>query len=306
MKNFYDIKVYQETAEYLLEKLPQDLKQIKLGVICGSGLSGLVECFDSDPIEFDYKSIPNFKHSTVPGHVGKLVFGKMSGINTVCMLGRLHRYEGNEIVETVFPVRVMKLLGVSHLIVTNAAGGLNREYQVGDFMIIKDHASFAGMAGQNPLIGENLREFGDRFPPASAAYSFDLRVLAARASVSMNLTGIREGIYGYVIGPSFETRAEARFLRDGLGADCVGMSTIPEVICACHCGMKILGLSLITNKVAVGMGRSALAFVRGENVETDDESQVASHAEVLETSKNRSIVFTKFVKTIVNLLSETL
>ena len=222
------------------------------------------------------------------------------------MMGRMHLYEGHVIQETVYPIRIMKLLGCTHLIVTNAAGGLNSSYNIGDFMIIKDHVSFAGMAGQNPLIGSNIPEFGERFPPISAAYNFDLRVLACRAANDLALKGIREGIYGYLTGPSFETRAEARFLRDGLHVDCVGMSTVPEVVTAIHCGLKVLGISLITNKVSVAKGRSALAFVNGTEDEEAEEMVLASHQEVLETGKQRSTVLVGYVKRIVALLATEL
>ena len=223
------------------------------------------------------------------------------------MLGRMHLYEGHLIQETVYPIRLMKLLGCTHLIVTNAAGGLNSSYQIGDFMLIKDHVSFAGMAGQNPLIGMNIAEFGDRFPPVSSAYTFDLRVLACKAANDLELKGLREGVYGYLVGPSFETRAEARFLRDGLHVDCVGMSTVPEVVVAVHCGLQVLGISLITNKVAVAEGRSALDYVNGTNNNGgQEEEQLASHAEVLETGKQRSSLFVKYVKRIVALLAKEL
>ena len=167
----------------------------------------------------------------VLGHEGKLVFGMLSGQPTVCMVGRKHMYEGHASIKTAYPIRVMSLLGAKTLIVTNAVGGLNLEYKVGDIMVISDHISFPGIAGQNPLIGKNIIEFGDRFPAISDAYEFDLRVLAFRAA---NLIGIedsvmKEGVYAYVAGPSFETRAEARFLK-AAGADVVGMSTVPEVI----------------------------------------------------------------------------
>jgi purine-nucleoside phosphorylase len=301
---YFDIKTYQETAGFLKSKLPEKLQKIKLGIVCGSGLGGLVDCFDDVPVEFHYTEIPHFIQSTVPGHAGKLVFGHMSGIPTVCMLGRMHFYEGHQICETAYPIRIMRLLGADKLIVTNAAGGLNPNFNVGDFMIIQDHVSFAGMAGQNPLIGPNIHELGTRFPPVSDSYDFELRVLAAKAALELQLDGLREGTYTFVCGPSFETRAEARFLRDGLKGDCVGMSTIPEVIVAKHCGLKVLGISMITNKVSVGKGRSAIDYVKGIQQTLDDELTVASHEEVLETSKERSVIFTNYVKKIISLLQK--
>ncbi|KAJ3309088.1 hypothetical protein HDV04_000510 [Boothiomyces sp. JEL0838] len=304
--NYFDITTYQETATFLIDKLPSHLKTIKLGVVCGSGLGGLVECFDGETVSFDYKDIPHFPVSTVHGHAGKFVFGMIGNTPTVCMLGRMHLYEGHPPIRTAFPIRIMRQLGVQNLIVTNAAGGLNKDFKVGDFMIIKDHVSFAGMAGQNALIGHNIEQLGPRFPPVSDAYDFDLRVIAAQVGFDLGLEStLREGIYTFVAGPSFETRAEARFLRDALHGDCVGMSTVPEVIVAKHCGLKVLGLSLITNKVSVGYGRSALEHVRnkgGSSAMADDELNLASHEEVLETSKVRSIVFTDYVRKIIKSL----
>lgn len=156
--------MYAETLTFLRAALPEKLRTLELGVVCGSGLGGLLECFDEgERIELDYKDIPNFPQSTVPGHAGKLVFGTIGGIKTVCMLGRLHVYEGHEVNKTAFPIRIMHLLSVSTLIVTNASGGLNADFKIGDFMIIKDHVSLAGMSGQNPLIGPNIASFGPRY-----------------------------------------------------------------------------------------------------------------------------------------------
>ncbi|KAI8896465.1 nucleoside phosphorylase domain-containing protein [Globomyces pollinis-pini] len=308
--NYFDYNTYSASVDYLRSHLPPTLQSISLGVVCGSGLGGLVDCFDADKIEFNYADIPHFPHSTVQGHAGKFVFGTIAGVPTVCMLGRMHVYEGHSPVLSVFPIRIMKLLGATNLIVTNAAGGLNKTFNVGDFMIIGDHVSLAGMGGQNALIGHNIDAFGPRFPPVSDAYDFDLRVKAAKAGITLNLgSTLREGVYTFVCGPSFETRAEARFLRDGCHGDCVGMSTVPEVVVAKHAGMKVLGLTLITNKVSVGYGRSPIEQAKVElglapaNQHTlDDELQLASHAEVLETSKHRSVVFCEFVKTIIQSL----
>ncbi|KAI8928683.1 nucleoside phosphorylase domain-containing protein [Entophlyctis helioformis] len=311
---YFNPETYAAAAMYLHTRLPAALAKPQVGIICGSGLGGLVNAMEAPLVEFEYKDIPGFATSTVPGHVGKLVFGILSGKPTVCMVGRLHLYEGHSLVRTVFPIRVMKLLGVSTLIVTNASGGLNPKFNIGDIMIIADHVSFAGMGGQNALIGPNISEFGPRFPPVSDAYDFDLRVLAVKAAheASVPLEYLREGVYTFVTGPSFETRAEARFLRDGLKADCVGMSTVPEVIIARHCGIKVLGLSLITNKVSVGYGRSALEAgfaqigVKSDNVEAravqDDELQLATHDEVLATSAARSVDFQRLVKKVVEIM----
>jgi purine-nucleoside phosphorylase len=216
----------------------------------------------------------------------------------------MHYYEGHAVYETTYPIRIMRLLGVQTLIVTNAAGGLHPDFKVGDFMLIQDHVSFAGMGGVNALIGSNVHEIGTRFPPVSDAYDFDLRVMAAQAAKELQLTGLREGTYVFVTGPSFETRAEARFLRDACKADCVGMSTVPEVVVAKHAGMKVLGISMITNNVSVSYGRSAIKHVAGIVEEKGDETKVATHEEVLQTSRERSVIFTAFVKKIVNIYAK--
>ncbi|KAJ3300843.1 hypothetical protein HK104_000037 [Borealophlyctis nickersoniae] len=322
---------YAATADYIRSRLPDELKTVEFGIVCGSGLGGLVHCFDTKTVvlEFDYKDIPNFAISTVAGHAGKLVFGFLSGRPTVCMVGRHHFYEGHALTRTILPIRIMHLLGAHSLILTNASGGLNPSFNVGDIVVLSDHISMAGLAGINPLIGPNLESFGPRFPAVSDAYDFKLRVAAVKAArvIGMPKDIIREGVYCFVTGPSFETRAEARMLRN-LGADCVGMSTVPEVVAARHCGMRVLGLSLVTNAVAVGVGRSAIdeadaeTLVEGvvaavEGVRPisvaasakngglvpvkDDELKIATHAEVLETSKARSEEMQELVRKIVEM-----
>jgi purine-nucleoside phosphorylase len=196
------------------------------------------------------------------------------------------------------------------ILVTNATGGLNKDFKVGDIMVISDHISIPGISGQNPLIGLNVDEFGVRFPPMSDAYDFDLRVLAFRAARDIGLddSDMKEGIYGHVAGPSYEARAEARFLRDN-GADVVGMSTIPEIVVARHAGMRILGISLITNKVAVGYPKSAKDHVMkpGSPVrkkfrgEINDDQIVATHNEVLENSDKKSKDVERLVKRILEM-----
>jgi purine-nucleoside phosphorylase len=202
----------------------------------------------------------------------------------------------------------MALLGVHTLLVTNAAGGLNPGFAVGDVMVIEDHISFPGVAGLNALIGPNLDRFGPRFPAVSDAYDFDLRVLAFKAAKEVGLPSsvIREGVYCFVAGPSFETRAEARYLRNA-GGDCVGMSTVPEVIIARHAGLRVLGLSLITNQVNQSYGKSAKAAVHPDFVpaHTSDAAQdeiKANHEEVLATSAARSNDMQALVKKIVEFM----
>ena len=312
--DYFASETYSQTAEYLRSKLPTELKTVGVGIVCGSGLGGLVDALQQPIVELHYKDIPNFALSTVAGHAGKLVFGMLANKPTVCMVGRKHLYEGHSPVRTTFPIRIIQLLGATALVVTNASGGLNPIFNVGDIMLISDHVSFAGLAGQNPLIGPNLAAFGPRFPPISDAYDFDLRVIAVKAAIDAGIPveAIREGVYSFVTGPCFETRAEARFLRDALKADCVGMSTVPEVVVAKHSGLRVLGISLITNKVAVGHGRSALATALSDlgiakqdaslSKIQDDELMLATHEEVLATSNQRAKTFQLVVKKIVEML----
>ncbi|XP_052382990.1 purine nucleoside phosphorylase 4a isoform X1 [Oncorhynchus keta] len=259
---------YQKTASWLLS---QTRHRPKVAIICGSGLGMLADalkCQDS----FPYSDIPGFPQSTVQGHAGRLVFGELKGKTCVCMQGRFHMYEGHSLCKTTFPVRVFKLLGVETLIVTNAAGSLADSYQVGDIMIIKDHINFPGLAGLNPLNGPNDDKFGPRFPPMSGVYDKDLRKIAFDLCKSMGVSQfVQEGVYCMVGGPNFESIAEARLLHR-LGVDAVGMSTAPEVVVATHCGMRVFGLSLITNKV----------------VKSYNDTESVNHEAVLEVSKLRS------------------
>ncbi|KAI9325983.1 nucleoside phosphorylase domain-containing protein [Zopfochytrium polystomum] len=302
--NYFDEAPYKEAAAYLIANLPEALKQVEVMVICGSGLGGLASTLDEPRVEFDYKNIPNFAVSTVPGHAGKLVFGFLSGKPTVCMVGRKHAYEGHSLLRTVFPIRVMKLLQVKTLIVTNAAGGLNPSFNIADIMVIEDHLSLPGIGGMNALIGPNVDFFGTRFPAVSDAYDFDLRVIAFKAAEEIGLpTSImHEGVYSFVAGPSFESRAEARHLRNS-GGDCVGMSTVPEVVVARHAGIRVLGLSLITNNVNQSKGKSAKDVALGLASRDDDTHAIkANHEEVLATSAARSADMQALVKKIVELL----
>lgn len=215
--------------------------QPETGIILGSGLGALAEQLD-EPFFIDYADIPGFARSTAPGHKGRLVFGYLGGKPIVCMQGRFHYYEGYSLKDIVLPVRTLKLLGVSTLIVTNAAGGVNTQFQVGDLMLITDHINFMGT---NPLIGKNADDFGPRFNDMSKTYTPALREAAKRAAAVCGIS-LREGVYIACTGPSYETPAEIRAFRT-LGADAVGMSTVPEVITAAHCSLRVLAISLITN-----------------------------------------------------------
>ena len=222
----------------------------KAGLILGSGLNPLAKSVE-DAVTIPYGEIPHFPAATVEGHIGQLVIGRLEGQVVAVMQGRAHYYEGYSMAEITFPVRVMQVLGVETLIVTNAAGGLNPEFQAGDVMLITDHINLIGMAGLNPLRGPNLDEFGPRFPDMSAPYDDHLQALARQAAAEASVH-LREGVYICLAGPSFETRADLRFLRL-IGVDAVGMSTVPEVTIARHGGTRVLGLSGISN-VAVMEG----------------------------------------------------
>jgi purine-nucleoside phosphorylase len=217
----------------------------RVGLILGSGLGSLADSIEQ-PVHVPYQELPGWPVSTVHGHQGRLVFGKLEGQSVLVMQGRSHYYEGYSMPLIGLPVRVMQRLGVEILIVTNAAGAVHPDYNPGELMLITDHLNLIGMAGQSPLRGPNLDEFGPRFPDMSRAYDLDLSALARRVAARHNLT-LREGIYACLAGPSFETPADLRFLRLA-GVDAVGMSTVPEVTVARHGGMRVLGISGISNK----------------------------------------------------------
>jgi len=217
-------------------------EEYPVGIILGTGLGGLVKEIEITH-EIDYSDLPHFPLSTVESHKGKLIFGKVGGKNVVAMQGRFHYYEGYTMQQITYPVRVMKFLGVHTLLVSNACGGMNPEYRRGDIMIMKDHIN---MLGDNPLIGKNDEELGPRFPDMSEAYNNELIKLAESAAKVLNIN-VHKGVYVAVPGPNLETKAEYNFLR-AIGADVVGMSTIPEDIVANHMGMKVLGISIITDE----------------------------------------------------------
>jgi purine-nucleoside phosphorylase len=228
-----------ETVEVIRAKTSKDYA---IGIILGTGLGGLVKDMKVE-FEFDYEELPHFPLSTVESHHGKLLFGKIEGNDVVVMQGRFHYYEGYSMQQITFPVRVMKFLGVKYLLVSNACGGMNPQYKLGDIMVIQDHIN---MLGDNPLIGKNEETLGPRFPDMSEPYSHALIELAEKAALE-NKIKLQKGVYVAVPGPSLETKAEYRFLR-ATGADVVGMSTIPENIVANHMGMKVLGLSIVTDE----------------------------------------------------------
>ena len=246
-----------ETVKYIQKKIKDYKPQI--GIILGSGLGDFAN--DFEPVQvISYADIPVFEKSTVIGHKEQLVFASIKGKNTVIMQGRYHFYEGYNISKIVYPIKVMRKLGVEHLIITNAAGSVNKEYKAGDLMLIKDHINLMGV---NPLVGENDSTLGDRFPDMSEVYKHELREMAEKQAKEIGLT-VHKGVYAAMSGPSYETPAEINMLRV-MGADAVGMSTVPEALVANYCGMDVLGISCITNSAA-GVHPSRLSHI--EVVET--------------------------------------
>jgi purine-nucleoside phosphorylase len=233
----------KETTDWLLQK---GFSGITVGVILGSGLNELVSRVKIEN-EIPYSEIPNFPVSTVDFHKGKLIVSQLGQAKLLIMQGRFHYYEGYTMQQVVFPVRVMHLLGVKNLFITNASGGLNPSYKTGDFVLIKDHIN---LHPENPLRGENISELGDRFPSMHEAYDSKLSEKIIQSAKELNIH-LHHGIYAGIPGPSLETPSEQRFLRS-IGGDVVGMSTIPEVIAANHCGMHCAAISVITNECNPG------------------------------------------------------
>ncbi|MBC36081.1 MAG: purine-nucleoside phosphorylase [Bacteroidetes bacterium] len=258
----------KKTVEFINTKIDQ---QPKIGIILGTGLGGLVEEIEIEH-NLPYEEIPEFPVSTVKGHAGSLIFGKLAGVNVVAMQGRFHYYEGYEMEEVTFPVRVMKMIGVETLLVSNASGGVNPSFDVGDIMIITDHINLM----PNALIGKNYEEFGPRFPDMSEAYNKAIIKEATKIARNNNIK-IQKGVYAAVTGPTFETPAEYKYIRT-LGADTVGMSTVPEVIVARHMDMTCFAVSVISD-----LG------VEGSIVEI-------SHDEVIEAAKNAEPKMTLIIK----------
>lgn len=233
---------YKESAAYLRAQIGRFQPEVLM--ILGSGLGFLADELEQ-PIQVPYGDIPHFKPSTAPGHKGQFVFGYLEGKAVAVMQGRMHFYEGYSFQEVTYAVRVLRLLGAEKLIVTNAAGCVNQNWSAGTLMLISDHIK---LCLESPLRGENLPEFGPRFPDASTVYTPEYQQIARTAAQALGID-LKEGVYCYLPGPQYETPAEIRAVRS-LGADAVGMSTVPEAIVARHCGMKILGLSLLTNMAA--------------------------------------------------------
>lgn len=263
MKEYFTREQYEAAAAYIRTENPL---VPRVGLILGSGLNPLADAVE-DGSAIPYAQIPHFPRPTVEGHVGRLILGRLQDVPVVVMQGRVHFYEGYPMQQVVFPVRTMQVMGIEILVVTNAAGGLNPDFQAGDLMLISDHLNIIGMTGNNPLFGPNDPSLGPRFPDMSQPYDPELRRLAREVAQEEKVP-LREGVYASLSGPSFESPAEIRFLRL-IGADAVGMSTVPEVIVARHGGIRVLGISGISNV--------ALA----EPV----AGKVTSHEEVLEAGR---------------------
>lgn len=271
MQKFITLAQIDEVADVIRRKISIEPQ---IGMILGSGLNGLADSVQN-PIRIPYSDLPNFPVSTVHGHVGRFVIGELEGKPVIVMQGRIHYYEGYTMGEITLPVRVMHRLGVHSLFVTNAAGGVNESFSPGDVMLITDQLNLMGMSGLNPLMGPNLDEIGPRFPDMSQPYDRAYCDLARKVAKENKIT-LREGVYAGLSGPSFESPADLRFLRLA-GADAVGMSTVPEVIIARHGGMRVLGLSGISNKANL------------------DGSTITTHEEVIEAGQ----VITPKIETIV-------
>ncbi len=265
-------ELIKKSADYLKEKFQETPS---IGLVLGSGLGVLAEEIEN-AVHIPYNEIPEFPVSTVEGHAGQLVFGTLQGVTVVAMQGRFHYYEGYSMEKVTFPIRVMKELGITQMIVTNAAGGVNESFQPGDLMLITDHIN---NMGTNPLIGKNDANLGLRFIDMTEAYSKRLQTLAKKVAESLRMK-LQEGVYVGNTGPTYETPAEVRLARI-IGGDAVGMSTVPEVIVARHAGIEVLGISCISNMAAGIL------------------NQPLDHSEVIETTERIKEDFLRLVKKIV-------
>ena len=264
-----------ETVNFIKSKIGASTR---IGIVLGSGLGNLAEVIKVNQ-SIPYSEIPNFQTSTVKGHGGRLILGELGGVTVLVMSGRFHFYEGYTPDQVILPIRVMKLLGVETVLLSNAAGGVNPNFKVGDLMIINDHISFFTA---NPLIGKNVEELGTRFPDMSEPYSLEI-IDKALAIAKANNIEIHQGVYTAVTGPTFETHAEYRLIKT-IGSDVVGMSTVQETIAAVHCGMKVFAVSVVTD---LGIR---------------DNNNVITHEEVLQAAKEAepklTLLFTELVKVI--------
>ena len=257
-------------------------KAPKIGIVCGSGLGKIGE-FITDAVYFSYADLPGFHVSKVAGHKSRLILGKLNGVEVVCMQGRFHGYEGIPYNTCAFPIRVMKLLGVEYCLVTNAAGAINKNYKLGDFMILKDHLPVAMWGCNNPLVGPNESKFGDRFFPTNNMFPRDMMDLVQECAKELGQSDtIQEGVYAMMGGPNYESIAELKAL-EVWGADVAGMSTSPEVMVAHHCGIKCVGITMVTNLCVMDY----------------DDHSTPNHAEVIEMADRRAADMVEIAKKLV-------
>lgn len=259
-----------------------------VGIICGSGLGALADSV-KNPFKINYEDIPNFPVSTAPGHAGKLIFGEISGVPVICMQGRFHYYEGYPLSKCVMPIKLMKLMGVTHLIASNAAGGLNHNFKEGDIMLQKDHFNIMGLAGTHPLRGFNDPRWGRRFFSMVNAYDQELLTAAKSIAKQMGISDqVHEGVYTCAGGPTYETVAELRALKT-LGVDAVGMSTVHEVTAARHCNIKCFAFSFITNSCSLEY----------------ENSEEVSETHVLNSANSRREVLKLFIEKMVEFIGKS-
>jgi len=279
----YSYEKVKFIADWLLERVT--LRPL-IGIVCGSGLGGLGDRL-KNPIVFPYETVPHFPKSTVVGHKGNLIFGLLENVPVVCMQGRFHAYEGYSNALCTMPMKVFKLLGVQTVILTCAAGGINRSFEVGDIMLIKDHIAPLLWTLQNPLVGHNDERFGPRFPAVNRIYTKELRDIFYKIAGDQNLH-IKDGVYSSLGGPCYETVSELRGLLM-LGADAVGMSTAHEALVASYCGLKVLAIALITNKTVIEY----------------DSEHYPNHEEVIDTANKRAKELENLVIEFVNRIEKT-
>jgi purine-nucleoside phosphorylase len=285
MGDFLSIQDINKAVQHV-QKTSKQKPQV--GIILGSGLGALAESVEgADTVA--YEDIPGWPVSSVKGHAGRLLLGKLEGQPVVMMQGRTHYYEGYDLPRLGLPVRVMQQLGIAILVITNAAGAVNPAYEPGDLMLLLDHLNMIGMGGQNPLRGPNLDELGPRFPDMDQVYDLELHSLARSVATEEKVT-LHEGVYCCLAGPSFESPADLRFLR-GAGVDAVGMSTVPEAIVARHGGTRVLGISGISNVAGVAAG------------DNPNSNSDASHEEVIEAGKILVPKLTKIIRGVLRKLS---
>ncbi|KAG5858963.1 purine nucleoside phosphorylase [Encephalitozoon hellem] len=282
----YTYELVKDISEFVMKRI-----QIspKVGIICGSGMGEITKEL-SGKVEIRYKDIPHFPVSTVQGHDGKLVAGKMGGVEVICMQGRLHYYEGYPLSTCSMPVRMMKLCGITHIIISNAVGGINPDYNIGDIMIVKDHINFLGYGGVSPLIGAHDERWGPRFVPMDKVYSQEVREKAKVAAQRLGIEPfLREGVLSIAGGPCYETVAESRMLHK-LGVDAIGMSAVGEAITAHQAGLTVFGFSLITGKCPM---------------EYDVDSEI-SHDKVVGCAQERGILVGRWLSELLEILAPSL